>query len=146
LVNPVQPSFQLTGTSDLELSKIYQHLLKKNRTDFRVVFGMDGYDEITLTEQTRILGLKSDELINANLFDINIVKADALRAGKTVDESAKIVKAILKGEGSTEQTNVVAVNTAIALECFHPTTSKIELFNESLSFIKSGQASKTFKF
>ena len=38
LVNPVQPAFQLTGTYDLELAKIYQHLLKKNRTDFRVVF------------------------------------------------------------------------------------------------------------
>ena len=146
LVNPVQPAFQLTGTYDLELAKIYQHLLKKNRTDFRVVFGMDGYDEITLTEQTRVLGLKSDEVINANLFELKSVNASTLKAGKTVDESAQIVKTILKGEGSAEQTNVVAVNTAIALECFHPTTSKIELFNESLSFIKSGQVAKTFEF
>ncbi|MBI1835973.1 MAG: anthranilate phosphoribosyltransferase [Flavobacteriia bacterium] len=146
LVNPVQPAFQLSGTYDLELAKIYQHILKKNRTNYRVVFGMDGFDEITLTEQTRVLGKSCDEVLDATIFGLQKVHVEQIKAGKNVSESAAIVKSILKGKGSEAQLNVVAVNTAIALECFYPNTSKYDLFIESLSFIKSGQTAKTFKF
>lgn len=146
LVNPVQPAYQLTGTYDLELAKIYQHVLKNERKEFRIVYGMDGYDEITLTEKTRILGKSSDQMIDSSIFSIEKVQSKNLKAGINVRESANIVRSILKGEGSIDQQNVIAVNTAIALECYHPATSKQDLYNETLAFIKSGQTSKTFNF
>ena len=38
LINPAQPRFQLTGTYSLELARIYQHILRNERTNYRVLF------------------------------------------------------------------------------------------------------------
>lgn len=145
LVNPVQPSYQLTGTYSLELARIYQHVLKNQRCDFRVVYGMDGYDEITLTDNTRSLGKYSDEIINGNSFDSPVLKRDDLYAGKTSHDAAKILTSILKGEGTKSQNAVIAANVASALQIFHPNENLKSLFTESAEFIKSGQGSKHFK-
>ena len=145
LVNPVQPNFQITGTFNLELAKIYQHLLKDERNEFRVVYGMDGYDEFTLTEQTRILGKKSDEYLNAQTFNVNPVNSESIYSGNSIKEAAQIVKSILGGQSTLEQTNVIAANTALALQCFHPNEQIQDLFNEANSFIKKGLAAKFHK-
>lgn len=145
LVNPAQPSYQLTGTYSLELARIYQHVLKNQRSDFRVVYGMDGYDEITLTDNTRSLGKYSDEIINGSSFDTPILKQEELYAGNSTHEAAVILVSILKGEGTKSQNAVVAANVASALQIFHPNEKLKALFDESIDFIKSGQASKHFK-
>jgi anthranilate phosphoribosyltransferase len=145
LVNPVQPKNQLTGTFNLELAKIYQHILKDDRNEFRVVYGMDGYDEFTLTEQTRILGKTSDEYLNAQTFNVNPVNSESIHSGNSIKEAAQIVKSILSGQSTLEQTNVIAANTALALQCFHPNEQIQDLFNEANSFIKKGLAAKFHK-
>ena len=95
LVNPVQPKNQLTGTFNLELAKIYQHILKDDRNEFRVVYGMDGYDEFTLTDQTRILGRTSDEYLSANNFSINAVNSESIHSGNSIKNAADIIRSIL---------------------------------------------------
>lgn len=145
LVNPAQPSYQLTGTYSLELARIYQHVLKDQRNDFRVVYGMDGYDEITLTDSTRSLGKYSDEIINGKSFDLSSLKQEELFAGATTEQAAKILVSILKGEGTKAQNYVVAANVAVALSIYHPNENLKSLFNESLGFIESGQGNKHFK-
>ena len=146
LVNPVQPKNQLTGTFNLELAKIYQHILKDDRNEFRVVYGMDGYDEFTLTDQTRILGGNQDEYFSAKTFDLSPVISESIHSGNSVKEAAEILKLILKGNGTNSQNNVIAANTALALQCYHPNESIQNLFIESLSFIKSGESAKHHKF
>ena len=142
LVNPVQPKNQLTGTFNLELAKIYQHILKDDRNEFRVVYGMDGYDEFTLTDQTRILGRTSDEYLSANNFSINAVNSESIHSGNSIKNAADIIRSILRGESSIEKTNVIAANTALALQCYHPNESIQNLFNEAISFIRKGEAAK----
>ena len=141
LVNPAQPNYQLTGTYSLELAKIYQHILQGDRTDFTVAYGMDGYDEITLTDDTRLLSRERDEILNANSLSIEKVKQSALLSGNSIHHAAKILKDILNGKGTKEQNEVVAANVASALKLYHPSTAILDLFNESISFIQSGQSS-----
>lgn len=145
LVNPAQPSYQLTGTYSLELARIYQHVLKNERNDFRVVYGMDGYDEITLTDTTRSLGKYSDEILSGRSFEHTSLKQEDLFAGKTPIDAAKILVSILKGEGTSSQNAVVAANVAVALSIYHPNENLKSSFNESLDFIRSGQGNKHFK-
>jgi anthranilate phosphoribosyltransferase len=140
LVNPVQPEYQLTGTYNLELAKIYQHILQGDRTEYRVVFGMNGYDELTLTDQTRVLGSKDDDYINASLFNQSIIDPASIQSGDTIQEAAKILKLITRGEGTKPQNNVISANVSLALQCFHPSKPLKELFNEALEFIESGTA------
>lgn len=145
LVNPVQPNYQLTGAFSMELAKIYQHILRPHRANYKVVYGLNGYDEISLTDSTKILGPTIDQVRTANDFQLaNIDPADII-GGSTLDASAKIVVEVLRGSGSFAQTNVVAANVAEALLCFDSSLDLQETFFEVQSFIRSGQPAKHFK-
>lgn len=144
LVNPVQPEYQLTGTYSLELSKIYQHILRPHRKAYRVVYGMDGYDEISLTDNTRILGNTQDEILNASNLDIDNLQPKDLQSGGTVENAVKLLTKILRGEGSNAQNQVVAINVAMARKTINEHYDLKDCFNDSLQFIQSGQTAKHF--
>ncbi|MCR9172640.1 MAG: anthranilate phosphoribosyltransferase [bacterium] len=144
LVNPVQPSYQLTGTYSLELAKMYQHLLRPKRHAFSVVYAMDGYDEITLTDATRRLEQHNDSVISASDFGRKHVEPTELRSGGTIDNAAKILRSITNGNGSEAQTNVVAANVATAIQTMEPKTTLHDAFSEAHQFIRSGQTAKHF--
>lgn len=146
LVNPVQPSYQLTGTYSLDLARMYQHLLKDNRTNFAVVHGLDGYDELTLTDSTRVLGKFGDIILDSSDFKLKTISPIALSAGQTIEESADLIIHILSGKGSDSQHQVVASNVASALKLYNPETDLQDLFAHALEFIQSGQGAKHFKF
>ncbi|MDG1331439.1 MAG: anthranilate phosphoribosyltransferase [Crocinitomicaceae bacterium] len=140
LINPAQPKFQLTGTYSLELARMYQHILRTERTNYRVLYGMDGFDEISLTDDTRILGGQSDSVLNAFTLNSSPIKLAEIKGGRTVHDAAQILNSILSGHGSDAQNAVVAANTAVALQLYHPTASVLDLFNEARQFIQSGHA------
>tara|TARA_B110000977_G_C11015479_1_gene469281 strand:- start:196 stop:1191 length:996 start_codon:yes stop_codon:yes gene_type:complete len=140
LVNPSQPKFQLTGTYSLELAKVYQSLLRSDRSNYRVIYGMDGFDELSLTDDARVFGGQSEQVINAATFGINQLAQSTIHGGCSVSDSAQILRAILEGRGTEEQNLVVAANTALALQLYHPYEPIKELFTEALQFIKSGKA------
>lgn len=145
LVNPVQPNYQLTGTFSMELAKIYQHILRPHRANYKVVYGLNGYDEISLTDSTKILGPTIDQIRTANDFQLVNINPVEIIGGSTLDASAKIVVEVLRGSGSFAQTNVVAANVAEALLCFDSSLDLQETFFEVQSFIRSGQPAKHFK-
>lgn len=142
LINPVQPKYQLTGTYSLELARIYQHILRTERTDYRVIYGMSGFDEISLTDDTRVLGGQTDSVLNASSFQCSSVKLSDISGGRTIHDAAQLLHSILEGRGSESQNAVVAANTAVALQLYHPSASLMDLFTEARQFIQSGMARK----
>lgn len=143
LVNPVQPKYQLTGTFSLGLARLYHHVLAESRENYAVLYGLDGYDEATLTGDTRIFGNLNDFILNSNTFGVEKVIPSSIYGGDTPEESAKILRNVLAGKGTTAQNHVVACNTSLARKMFYPEKSLKELFDESLDFIKSGKAEQT---
>jgi anthranilate phosphoribosyltransferase len=146
IVNPTQPGYQLTGTYSLELAKMYQHILNKKRVNYNVVFGMDGYDELTLTNSTRLLGKYDDKILSADSFKTMALDPNDILAGSSVKSAALIISQILSGKGSPAQNQVIAANVATALSLFDSEIELSELFTESMAFIQSGQGSKHYKF
>jgi len=144
LVNPVQPPFQLTGTYSLELAKMYQHILRPNREGFSVAFAMDGYDEITLTDTARLLSKDNDQIVSPAQFGTKPVSTSLLKSGGSVNKAAKVLRDIVKGNGTEAQTRVVAANVATAIRTIKPETKLSDAFDETLSFIRSGQTAKHF--
>ncbi len=143
LINPAQPKFQLTGTYSLELARMYQHILRSERTNYRVVYGMDGFDEVSLTDETRVLGAQTDTVLTANNFGASTLDLSSIKGGNSIQEAANIMHTILDGRGTSAQTSVVAANTAVALQLYHPTASLDELYAEVIHFIQSGNAQFT---
>jgi anthranilate phosphoribosyltransferase len=144
LVNPHHSTHQLTGTYSLELAKQYQHILKSKRTNFTVLHGLSGYDELTFIGATRVLKANSDELIHdsPNQFSIDL---EEISGGETVAESARIFTTILRGEGLESQNTVLAGNVALALQTFDPELTFEDAFHKAHEHIQSGNAFYTFK-
>lgn len=139
LVNPARPTYQLTGTHSLELAKQYRHLLRPHRKAFHVLHGLDGFDELTFTGSTRVLGLETDTIIDRSpqgqLFSLA-----SLDGGRTPQEAATILRAILSGKGTEEQHTVVAGNTALGLQLFHPELTFESAFYRAYDHIRNGSA------
>lgn len=140
LINPAQPKFQLTGTYSLELARMYQHILRTERTNYRVVYGMDGFDEVSLTDDTRVFGDLTDTVVNAHTFGTDPLQLPSIKGGNSIREAAEIMRSILDGRGTHAQTSVVAANTALALQLYHPSASLDELYTEAFDFIQTGKA------
>lgn len=139
LVNPAHPTHQLTGTYSLELAKKYRHILRSGGQQFTVLHGMDGYDELTFTGATRILGNHRDELITGNPLGIPIVPP-ALYGGASPRESAQLLMRLLKGKGSEAQHIVLAGNVALALQTLEPELEFETAFHRAYEQVLSGKA------
>jgi anthranilate phosphoribosyltransferase len=140
LVNPVQPPYQLSGTFSLELAHLYQHVLSDVRRNFQIVYSMDGYDEISLTGDFRVLGQDNDRLFPTREFIPSPLFADQLRGGKNAQEAATIIRNVLQGEGTEAHNQVVAANSALALHTLLPSTSIQDHYLHALDFLRSGTA------
>lgn len=139
LVNPANPSHQLTGTYSLELARQYQQVLRSERKGFAIVHGLEGYDELTFIGATRVLGQQRDEII-AQAPGKPSIEASALYGGNSAQEAAAILVAILQGKGSVAQNTVVAGNAALAIQAFEPQQTYEHAFHNALDFILSGKA------
>jgi anthranilate phosphoribosyltransferase len=144
LVNPVQPEFQVTGTFSLDLAYKYQEVLNEKRKSFKVMYGLDGFDELSLTAETVILSKQREERRNSKSFNTTTLNDVDLIGGETVKEASKMVQTIIQGKGNDAQTSVIAANVAEALNCFDSNIQLTDAYQESIQFIRSGQTAKHF--
>lgn len=145
LVNPSKPQFSVIGVYNLEIARIYQYLLQKDNREFMIVHGMDGYDEISLTHDTKIITKEGEKIYSTSDLGFEPISAESIQAGSTIQETAEIFKNILQGKGTPQQNAVVLANAAVAL--LH--TGKFGSYNECLTLAKeslyNGKALNSFE-
>jgi anthranilate phosphoribosyltransferase len=127
LVNPAKPGHQLIGVYSLEMARIYHYLLQEEGINYTIIHGLDGYDEISLTSDTKIFTAKGERIVSANELGKRIVFPEDLAGGDTVEASAQIFLKIIKGEGTMAQNAVVLANAAAALFA----TQKYSTYNDA---------------
>ena len=127
LVNPAKPAHQLIGVYSLEMARIYHYLLQEEGINYTIIHGLDGYDEISLTSDTKIFTAKGERIVSANELGKRIVFPEDLAGGDTVEASAQIFLKIIKGEGTMAQNAVVLANAAAALFA----TQKYNTYNDA---------------
>jgi anthranilate phosphoribosyltransferase len=145
MINPSSPKGQLLGVNNPENFAHYKNIYETLDINFAVVNSIDGYDEISLTSDTRI-GMKgSEKIFTAEDFNLKPVQPEKLYGGETVEEAAKIFINVLEGKGTTEQKHVVLANAGLALHVVFPEkqlTECVEMARESLD---SGKALQSLK-
>ncbi len=132
LVNPAKPNFSMIGVYSLEIARIYQYLLQKKQENFLLVHALDGYDEISLTSDTKIFDKNGEKIYSAEELKFKNINPENIFGGNTKQESATIFKTILEGNGTYEQNAVVLANAAMALK----NTEKYGDYNDSLALAK----------
>lgn len=115
LVNPAQPNFSVIGVYNLETARLYQYLLQKEQKKFVLLHGLDGYDEISLTSDTKVFSPKGEKIYSAEDLGFHSVKEEAISGGNSKEEAAQIFRTILEGNGTEAQNSVVIANAAMAL-------------------------------
>jgi anthranilate phosphoribosyltransferase len=117
LVNPAFPKFQLIGVYNLEMARIYTYLMQQTKTSFAIIHSLDGYDELSLTGDARVITNEGDRVMTPEQLGKRMVSPSDIYGGNSPEEAAKIFIDILKGKGTWAQNAVVLANAAMALHC-----------------------------
>jgi len=134
MVNPAFPKNQLVGVFNLELARIYGYLYQNTDKNFSILHALDGYDEISLTGDTKVISNQNEMMLSPNDFGVERIHQDDIFGGDTVEDAAKIFMKVITGKGTEAQNNVVSANAGMAIATVNDLSPKagFELAKESL--------------
>lgn len=115
MVNPAFPQNQMVGVFNLELARMYGYLYQKTDKNFTVLHALDGYDEISLTGNTKTISNTTESMLKPSDFGVKQIKQTDIVGGDSIEESAQIFLNVLQGKGTEPQNNVVCANAGIAI-------------------------------
>ncbi len=145
MANPASPSYQLVGVYSLEMARIYNYLLQQTEKAFTIIHSLDGYDEISLTNDTKVITNEGERIMTPEQLGKRMVSAEDISGGNSVDEAAKIFTTILQGEGTWAQNAVVLANAAMALHCTGNYKTYAEAYNAAVESLESGKANQSLQ-
>ena len=140
MVNPASPASQLVGVYNLEMARIYNYLLQETGKSFTIIHGLDGYDEISLTNDTKVITNTGEKIMTPRQLGKRTVTARDIHGGNTVEEAAAIFTSIIKGEGTWAQNAVVLANAAMALYCTGKYKVYDDAYHAAVESLESGKA------
>jgi anthranilate phosphoribosyltransferase len=135
MVNPCRPKYQMVGVYDEDVLELYHQVYKEAAMNYCILYSLDGYDEISLTGDFRVIASNESTIYSPETIGMKKIQPEEIRGGSNVEESVKIFTDIMDGKGTDSQNNVVIINAAFAMKCYHPEKSLddcIELSRESL--------------
>jgi anthranilate phosphoribosyltransferase len=140
MVNPANPEFNMVGVYNLEMARIYSYLLQIQQKNFMIINSLDGYDEVSLTSDTKIITPAGERIMTPIQLANCLVNPADIFGGDSVEEAATIFLNILNNKGTKEQDSVVISNAALALQLSGKYTDYDEAFAASKESLKSGKA------
>lgn len=134
MVNPSFPKNQMVGVFNLELQRLYSYLYQNTDKHYSIVHALDGYDEISLTGNTKIISNTSETMLAPKDLNVEPIDQSAIFGGNTVHASARIFLKVISGKGTEAQNNVVYANAGLAIATVKQIDHKqgFELAKESL--------------
>ena len=145
MVNPANPKFQLVGVYSLEMARIYNYLLQQTENAFTIIHSLDGYDEISLTNDTKVITNEGEKIMTPEQLGKRMVSPEDISGGNTVEDAARIFTTILKGEGSWAQNAVVLANAAMGLHCTGNFTNYDEAYAAAVISLEGGNANQCLR-
>lgn len=115
MVNPAFPKNQIVGVFNLELARMYGYLYQNTDKKFTVLHALDGYDEISLTGNTKTISNRSEGMLKPEDFGVKAIKQSEITGGDSIEASARIFMKVLEGQGTDAQNNVVCANAGVAI-------------------------------
>lgn len=140
LVNPARPTRSFLGVFNMHLSRLYHYILQEEDKSYAVVYSLDGYDEISLTDAFSIRSNYMDRLFQPEDLGFEPIAQEALFGGDTVAEAAHIFTSILEGKGTAAQRSAIYANAGMAIHQFDTSKSIPDCIAEARESLDSGAA------
>jgi len=138
LVNPSNPTYQLTGVYAPGILPLYDHVLKNSLKRYAVVHAVDVYDEVSLTCDFHLYSHNGINKYSPADLGLSVLRPEDIGGGDTVEEAAVILKNVLSGKGTKAQHEVVAANAGLAIHVAKDVSLK-EGIAEALNIINEGK-------
>jgi anthranilate phosphoribosyltransferase len=147
LVNPSFPKNQIVGVFNLELARLYSYLFQKTNKNYAIIHSLDGYDEISLTGNVKIITRNEENIFSPQDLSLQKLNSKSINGGDTIKESAKIFMDILQNKGTKSQNQVIFANAGLAISTALNTSINegIEKAKESLKTNKALEAFNKLK-
>ena len=145
LANPAGATHQVLGVYDAKWTDILGRvLLELGSQHCFVMHGLDGLDEITLSDRTRVAegkgGVVSSYFIAPEEFEVRRVARKEF-AGGSPEENARVTKEILQGRKGASR-DIVCLNAAPAMVVSQKAKTLTDGFRLAQQTIESGAASE----
>ena len=145
LVNPCKPAYQLLGVADLSQMRLYTNVFSKLGIDFAVVNSLDNYDEISLTDEFKVMTRNYERIYRPQALGFSAVRPEELSGGACKEDAARIFDNVLNNRAEAAQTQCVIVNAAFAIQVMEPEKEIEECIAIARESLESGRALKTLK-
>ncbi len=144
MVNPAFPKNQIVGVFNLELARMYGYLYQNTDKNFTIIHALDGYDEISLTGNTKTISNTTEGMLTPMDFGVSALKQEEIAGGNSISASADIFMSILSGKGTEAQNNVVCANAGMAIATVEGLQPK-EGFEKAKESLLSGKGLEALK-
>lgn len=144
MVNPSFPQNQMVGVFNLELARKYAYFFQDSDKNYAVLHDLAGYDEVSLTDTTKVISRNEERMFSAADFGVNPLQQTDIYGGQTVAESAAIFINVLENKSTEAQKNVVCANAALAISLVK-NCSLEDGFETAKTSVESQAALKSFK-
>jgi len=145
IINPSSPRYQMYGTNNRENFDLYKGLKQSDDVHCTVINSLDGYDEISLTDDISFSFNGLEKKLTPADFGFKKVDPKKLSGGKTVEEAAKIFHTILEGNGEKDQNHVVIANAAMGIKTVYPEKELLDCVAMATESLESGKALQDLK-
>jgi anthranilate phosphoribosyltransferase len=140
MVNPSFPKNQIVGVFNLEVARLYAYLYQLSSSNFAIIHSLDGYDEISLTGNFKIISNSRDEILSPEDIGFKKITPDLIKSGGSIEAAAKLFINILEGKGSDVQNEVVIANSALAIQCISKNENFQVAVEEAKASLMSGKS------
>lgn len=145
LVNPCLPAYQLLGVADLSQMRLYTNVFYKMGIDFAVVNSLDSYDEISLTDEFKVMTRHCEQIYRPQALGFDAARPEELFGGSSPRDAALIFDRILTCQATPAQIQCVVVNAAFAIQVMEPDKSIEACIAMARESLESGRAWETLK-
>ncbi|MBQ8442162.1 MAG: anthranilate phosphoribosyltransferase [Bacteroides sp.] len=145
LVNPCKPAYQLLGVADLPQMRLYTNVFQKLGIGFAVVNNLDGYDEISLTDQFKVMTNRYETIYKPSELGFSLARQEELFGGDTPEKASRIFDNVLQNEATRAQTDCVLINASFAIQAMCPDKAIEDCVAEARESLESGRALETLK-
>ncbi|MDR0658158.1 MAG: anthranilate phosphoribosyltransferase [Mediterranea sp.] len=145
LVNPALPTYQLLGVYSLSLLRLYSYTYQESQSRFAVVHSLDGYDEISLTDEFKVATNGNEKIYNPEGLGFKRYAEKELDGGNTPEDAARIFDNVMNNKATEAQKNVVIANAAFAIQVIEPRKSLEECIAIAGESLESGKARNVLK-
>lgn len=145
LVNPAHPDYQLLGVANLQQMRLYHQVNQQLKLQYGIVNSLDGYDEISLTSDFKLVTNTSEHVYAPSDLHFNRISQEELKGGKTKEDASKIFDTILNNEADEAKTSVVLANAVAAIHIIEQHKSIEECLAIAKESLESGKALQVLK-